>query len=114
MVVQNVGGQNWCITGDVQMVNWKSYREGERRRGFFKTLPPNRLPPLPSSSFYKITTKSATTVFFLFSFFLSPRSIWCDCRAQKKPAFWSFFTQMASNFVRIVLKNLLDKHERKT
>ena len=90
MVVQNVGGQNWCITGDVQMVNWKSYRGGERRRGFFKTLPPNRLPPLPSSSFYKITTKSATTVFFLFSFVLSPRSIWCDCRAQKNLPFGPF------------------------
>ena len=74
------------------MVNWKSYRGGERRSGFFKTLPPNRLSPLPSSSFY--FTKSATTVFFLFSSFLSPRSIYFsfsgvifELMGRKKPAF---------------------------
>ena len=34
--MQNFGGQTRCITGYVQMVNWKSYRGGSEEADFSK------------------------------------------------------------------------------
>ena len=54
-----------CANGKLEKLSGR-----ERRSGFFKTLPPNRLPPLPSSRFYEITTNSAMFSFSSPPFFL--------------------------------------------
>ena len=76
---------------------------------FLKTLAPKR--PLPSNSIAIIKTKSATFAFFLLlsssSFFLfllkkvsfSFVGMIFELIRRRKPAFWPFFTQVASNFV---------------
>ena len=62
-----------------------------------------------------IKTKSATIAFFLFSSFPSPHSFFfsfpfpfvtmiLELLGLKKPAFWCLFTQIISNFVRLVFK----------
>ena len=93
--------------------------------GFLKTLSQNE--PFASNSLFRpktlqvaiIKTKSTTIAFFLFSFLPSPRTffffslsfsfvtvIW-KLLGLKKPAFWSLFTQLTANFLRLVFKNPL-------